>query len=90
MISFSIKYKIIDYEHSYSHLLTPMTGPGSMFVFQETSPDFSLTSGKLYVKLKQLTEVLKLCGFARSYFRTILASRKQLASQERYDFEVSN
>ena len=47
-----------------------------MFVVHETSPDFrfSLTSRKPHVELKQLTEVLKLSGFASSYVQRILAS----------------
>ena len=67
-----------------------------MFVVHETSPDFrfsSLISRKLHLELKQLTEVLKLYGFATSYVERILALKccgKQVTLQERYDFEVSN
>ena len=38
----------------------------------------------------ETAEALKLYGFASSYVQRILASGKQVASQERYDFEVSN
>ena len=69
-----------------------------MFVFHETSPDFlfSLISHELHahVGLNWLTEVLKLYGVANSYVymyvQRIIASAKQVASQERCDFAVSN